>query len=299
MCRDCLVAGVTEFAEWAEVAEAEQAVRKKEIETGRSIPGAVRGLFDHELKAEVRFAEIDDLEKEMAAEAADEIEAIQTVVGVTVMAALFGTRTSLSPALIAERIAAIDASGWPENVRDRILLGRERLAAIMSTAYARSSAILIGEAVRQGRKRGPVPLTRDPSDFVPLATSAAVEPWQRTLLVVHNEHLSPIGILKGTVAREAVRNTIASTGTAGAVDKARQGILSAAGAGRVETGQRLNPTASFASELLDGATCGPCGDIDGTEYETMDEARADYPTGAYRLCSGGARCRGTLVFRFE
>jgi hypothetical protein len=53
--------------------------------------------------------------------------------------------------------------------------------------------------------------------------------------------------------------------------------------------------AIYASEVMDENTCGPCADVDGTEYFDLDEAEADYPTGGYVECEGGLRCRGTLV----
>jgi hypothetical protein len=69
------------------------------------------------------------------------------------------------------------------------------------------------------------------------------------------------------------------------------------GIGRTAAGGDMpTPTAIYASELLDRNTCGPCSLIDGHEYETMAAARADYPTGGYRRCEGGPRCRGTLIF---
>jgi hypothetical protein len=56
------------------------------------------------------------------------------------------------------------------------------------------------------------------------------------------------------------------------------------------------PARTYASELLDRSTCGPCSLVDGREYASEAAARLDYPTGIYRACEGGARCRGTLVF---
>lgn len=51
----------------------------------------------------------------------------------------------------------------------------------------------------------------------------------------------------------------------------------------------------YASELLDAATCSECRAVDGTEYATLLEAQRDYPTGGFRDCRGGPRCRGTVV----
>lgn len=51
----------------------------------------------------------------------------------------------------------------------------------------------------------------------------------------------------------------------------------------------------YASELLDKATCQPCHAIDGTQYDTIEDARVDYPAGGFKDCLGGSRCRGTVV----
>lgn len=51
----------------------------------------------------------------------------------------------------------------------------------------------------------------------------------------------------------------------------------------------------YASELLDSSTCEPCLDVDGTQYASLEEATAAYPTGGFADCLGGPRCRGTLV----
>jgi len=51
----------------------------------------------------------------------------------------------------------------------------------------------------------------------------------------------------------------------------------------------------YASELLDRNTCTPCAQVDGREYATWADALVDYPTGQYRLCEGGTRCRGVVV----
>lgn len=49
-----------------------------------------------------------------------------------------------------------------------------------------------------------------------------------------------------------------------------------------------------ASERHDKGRCGPCGEVDGTEYDTLAAALADYPTGKYRWCLGRDRCRGQI-----
>lgn len=68
----------------------------------------------------------------------------------------------------------------------------------------------------------------------------------------------------------------------------------------MNTGRRAvmrvnDPEAIYASELLDTNTCTNCTAKDGTEYLTLGDAEKDYPTGGYTECEGGPRCRGTLV----
>lgn len=61
------------------------------------------------------------------------------------------------------------------------------------------------------------------------------------------------------------------------------------------------PAASsyVSSEILDRNVCGPCRSIDGTEFETLADASEQYPSGGYRDCLGGVRCRGTIVAVWE
>lgn len=54
------------------------------------------------------------------------------------------------------------------------------------------------------------------------------------------------------------------------------------------------PVRVYASELLDDNTCEFCSAIDGTEFDSMDEAEQWYPSG-FADCLGGDNCRGTLV----
>lgn len=60
----------------------------------------------------------------------------------------------------------------------------------------------------------------------------------------------------------------------------------------------------FASELIDDETCANCAAIDGHEYTSMADAKADYPegeypAGGYKGCESESGCRGTLVFYRE
>lgn len=83
----------------------------------------------------------------------------------------------------------------------------------------------------------------------------------------------------------------------GLEDQARQAVSASEGRGRTDASRVLpQPARIYASELLDGNTCGPCSLIDGREYDDEPASLRDYPAGRYRSCEGGMRCRGTRVF---
>lgn len=69
------------------------------------------------------------------------------------------------------------------------------------------------------------------------------------------------------------------------------------------TGRRAvmqeRPAQIYSSELLDQNTCVNCTAVDETEYSNLLDAEKDYPTGGYKECLGGPRCRGTLVAVYD
>jgi histone H3/H4 len=73
-------------------------------------------------------------------------------------------------------------------------------------------------------------------------------------------------------------------------------VTSAQNEGR-RTVLAVAPPASFyeSSEILDRNICKPCRDEDGTRYEKLGDANKAYPSGGFRDCLGGVRCRGTVV----
>jgi len=51
----------------------------------------------------------------------------------------------------------------------------------------------------------------------------------------------------------------------------------------------------IAVEVNDTSRCEPCDEINGTRYDSLSDARRDYPVIGYADCSGGMRCRGMVV----
>jgi HK97 family phage portal protein len=116
--------------------------------------------------------------------------------------------------------------------------------------------------------------------------------------------------LASTASQEAVRRFLPGVSAAEVADAVKSMLRKLKGAfkkdqlgGAVHRAQNVGrlatleaaPTARWvASEANDYNTCGPCAEIDGTEFTTLDEAMAAYGAGSYIDCDGGIRCRGTV-----
>ncbi len=67
--------------------------------------------------------------------------------------------------------------------------------------------------------------------------------------------------------------------------------------GRMNTLLAAPTTAWYASEQLDGSTCGPCRRVNGKWLgnSIIENVNRLYPTGGYVDCEGRDRCRGMVV----
>jgi len=96
--------------------------------------------------------------------------------------------------------------------------------------------------------------------------------------------------------REEVEAHLEGLSEAGPRESIGGAITSAQNEGR-RTVLAAAPEASqyIASEILDRNVCQPCRQIDGTTFDTLADATEQYPSGGFRNCLGGVRCRGTIV----
>lgn len=84
----------------------------------------------------------------------------------------------------------------------------------------------------------------------------------------------------------------------GALDAASQLVSSAyySGMGDVFSASSDLIASWIHSAILDGGTCDPCAEGDGTEYPTWEDAQTDFPDGGpFADCDGEGRCRCRLV----
>jgi hypothetical protein len=193
------------------------------------------------------------------------------------------------PDLVA--LAAIDAP----------ILGAEILSQELMRAVAQATSQAVIEAATQGIEITP-----------PTAESFADAMNQRAQAMTT--------IMAKSISEAAARNAITYAGTttdaaelAAAVkahltgltdtyltDNLGAAVHTAQNDARFETLNQGPVRYWYSSELIDTPNiCRSCSDVNDREYQTLEDARKDYPAGFYRNCSGGVRCRGSLVAIFK
>lgn len=100
-----------------------------------------------------------------------------------------------------------------------------------------------------------------------------------------------------TVARQvnAHLGTLTSAPSGWVADQFSAALSAAQNSGRAAVFEKAPPKLIRAVEINDKARCGPCAEVDGTTFPTVEAALAAYPTGGYAHCAGGLRCRGFLA----
>lgn len=280
------------------LAEAEADTVRMEQE-GRLAPSnAARPLTDNERRAGVHFADVEDLLNGAEDAARGYAEELHNQVREAILLALLGPKgSSTNP---YEALAALEklTLEQPVVVQAAVTAAVAGIATVLAETYEAASAEVLGEAARQGVKDLPGPLPSPTDKWELPAKGVAAHPWQRILGKVQAELTKPAVLLGDKITREDVQAVLDTVKVDGTQDLARQSIHSAAGTGRLDTAEELEPLEIWASEIMDGAGCPSCAKVDGKDYKDLAEAREDYPFGYYEACDGGARCRGTLVFMF-
>lgn len=281
------------------LAEAETELILAEADAGESVTKAIRPLNKAEKKARTRFGDIEKSEAEAAEKAAEIVDEIGQLYVITIIGAIFGGRQTVGSADLAAKLTSINAL-LPHAAKDSMKTASGRLAEIFKAAHTAGAEIARAEAKRQGLTNPPKLPEADPERFAPLGQAVALAPWTRITGRLQADYLSPASLVRSEgISRDVFEKAAASISLDGALDLARQAIHTAHGGGRAEAAAEIEPAEVWASELMDGATCGPCARVDGKEYATLADALVEYETGGYGACDGGARCRGTLVFIYE
>jgi hypothetical protein len=293
MCEAC-DALTTEATVQVMLAAAERELILAQTDAGESVPHATRPLSAAEKRAKMRFGEIDKLESDAADKAAKLLASNAQVYIMAIIGAIFGDRETADPDQVVDAFDRLSRGEMPAAVAGATDKLTGSIAAILAAVYGGASHIALGEAARQKVPNLPDPLTAKPERFTTLARAVALHPWTRLTTKLQSDMLTPAS-LATPFAKADVEATLKAIPLDGAEDLARQSINAAHGQGRLETIAPLQPTRNYSSELLDGQTCSRCAAVDGNEYDTLEDALAEYETGGYGACLGGSRCRGLII----
>ena len=272
---------------------ADELVILAEAEDGASVPWASRPLTEQEQASGVRFGDIHGLQDTLLAAVEPVLAGLSAVTVAAVVDAAGRSAKDMLATLAAWRVEL------PAPVAQEVARAVPVVEEALATTFRESSRLVVAEAARQGVKLTPV--VEQPVWVRDLAETVTSKPVEKVLDAARDLHTAPSAAVTPP-APEAVKQTLTDLSPKAPVDLARQANHAAVNAGRTETIEQNDrkPAYLWATEMLDGHTCGPCAKIDETEWGTLEEARKFYPEGqGYVKCEGGPRCRGTLVFVWE
>jgi hypothetical protein len=200
--------------------------------------------------------------------------------------------TDQRAALAAQIETAVDDN--PDRLGELTLdssVGAALLLARMKTVADKAAHDQVTEAARQGVS------VDDPGDDTEIETTAAAVAAAMAASTASNAGRTAAQALGSGSGKAIAALTLAHLGDLSDRFLRDQlgGALSAAqAAGRFRV-LDVSPIGEwYASERNDVRTCAPCKSIDGTKFDTLDEARAAYGSGKYASCAGGSRCRGQV-----
>lgn len=263
-------------------------LRAARAATASPIPLPDRDLrrqpYDHEIRAAVDFAAIDEAWQDTVDELVSEWQAVRT--------AQIGELVQLIEGAVGnlETLAAIQATK----------AGADLIEPRLEAALTAGVAEAVGEAIRQGVAA----TTPDVTDLQPIiaARAGALEQLlARSLSEAAGRKAVSLtgGAITAVEVASEVQAHLEQLTDAFLVDQFGGAISAAQNSGRVAVMAANGPSRVYASELLDVSTCDPCAARDGHEYSSLEAASKDYPGGGYKECAGGPRCRGTLVAVYD
>lgn len=246
-----------------------------------------RDLFDHEVRAAVDFAQLQSAWED----AAEDIVEAWRPVREEQIDALIGQIESAVAAGDAEGLAAVSAPA----------LGQDLIAGRMREIAEEASEAARNEAIAQGI---------EPPEFDVVELDDIIETRARAVALLMSRSLSEaagrqalqrygVNALSAADVAEEVRDHLEGLTDTYAVDQLGGALTHAQNVARTSVFRVAGAQRVYASELLDVNTCDNCRPIDGRKYDSVSDAEADYPTGGYKDCLGGPRCRGTLVAVYD
>lgn len=238
-----------------------------------------RQPYEHEVHAQVDFAALDRAWQ-------TELDTLISTWSTVRMSQVSELRAQIEDAGgDLERLAAVKASS----------LGADVLGPVLARAATQGAQDAVAEAKRQGILEATVPTLDEAS--LTARSGATAELLARSLSEAAGRKAVQLsgGALTASDVADEVATHLDQLSDAYLRDQFGGAITAAQNSGRIAAMTVLKPSRIYASELLDANCCAPCIAEDGREFATLEEAARAYPTGGFKGCQGGPRCRGTLV----
>ena len=285
---------------WTTIAWMETQAIRNEARTGTNVTFAARPLTDLEHAAGTRFGDLDKITASATARLtpliADLYLVATTALVADALANLQGDDDTIDvAALIALLLLLLGTR--PAKVTQAEEDAARRIETELDDVFNAGAATYYDDLDHQGVPVNGYDTPATPAALIALAAAAAAHPFTRIVQRLITEYQAPKNTVRGTIPVEEVTAFIADTPQAGSIDQVNQATQTALAEGRAAAAEQTQEVvvAWACSEVLDGATCKACAAIDETIFWTWDDARAAYPTGTYKNCAGGQRCRGQLV----
>lgn len=250
-----------------------------------------RAPYEQELAAQTDFAALDlELQTSQSAIAAALLQIREDLAEFAVDA--IASMDAIDNATLAATLA-------PMLVEHGLTLDRETLVGLIEAAAAAGAAQVATEVTRQGADAPTPELTYLEAAEVE-AAGLVTRVAQQLAESAGTAARVAVPAAAGPVEIAAAAETQMGALTTALVDRAAGGVAARAQlAGRTAAIEVAPYREIYASELLDANTCGPCRDIDGTQYDSLEDAKRDYPAGGFLGCEGQEACRGTLVAIYD
>jgi NADH:ubiquinone oxidoreductase subunit len=180
--------------------------------------------------------------------------------------------------------------------------GAKQLTTVMAALAAASADMAVGEAAKQGATIQPK--TPDRAELAAVAETVAALA-AASLSLSAGAQAARVAMADtnkpGVDVAEEVEQYLDDASDASLTSRISGAMSAAQNGARIATFLGGQAADLFASEINDKNTCRPCRAIDGQYIgNTLDDNIEDqvaelYPNGGYIDCSGGDRCRGTII----
>jgi hypothetical protein len=205
-------------------------------------------------------------------------------------------------AIVEEVAAAVDAGNLDRltDISVDVTAGADLLEQAMQLLANSAASQMIREAAHQGVTIDNSKVTLPDKAMAKVAAARAQQATQWVTLAASRRALQVVEASAGTDVADEVGTTLDGLSQKSAAEQIRAALMAAQNMGRLAAvdaapADRQASAQWVSVELLDENTCEACAAIDGSVFDTAQDAEDNYPGGGYYDCAGYERCRGTVM----